>query len=440
MASKRKYKPPSKLFKEKRQRLAWNLNDLYKNINNGVDSCSFPMINVEMPSSSDGILCRHQETKNSYPSNERVAEGSIISKMEGDSLCPPWLIVPTECSKCLINRPFPTGICLGPAIFQILLTSEILGRNLNSKFNRSFNGSKCEWFCGKEGFLLKIFEDNRRCDFSSEDRHEAEIHLTTKELSQREIETGNWTWDAQCNKYDLHIWSGYLVLPKAILLSIGKLVHNKQFRLVVNPNDLDKSELFIHARIIENELPVMASDNLHVNKKFHKMHMETIMNYFHEICEEMVYDNSKQKFCFTANEIPALYYHIKKYHSQRFSIAYSEDGMVYVDDYGDDAILNDCHENSSNVSSLDQAISSDSFSKSPSIKFDNEDDYLNELEDVKSELDVIGENVEELSVSNHSIIGIKVDLLIPKLRKYQHAAVQWMISKENETEYELGIM
>ena len=439
MASKRKSRPPSKLYKEKRQYLAWNLNDLYENSSNGVDSCSFPS-NVEASSSSDGILCRHPETKSSYPSNERIAEQSIKSKTEDDGLCPPWLIFPTECSECLMTRPCPTGICLGPKIFRILLTNEILRRDLNSKFNRSSRGSVCEWLCGKKDILVKIFEDHKRCLFSSEDKHEVEIHLTTKELSQREMESDDWIWDAQCNKYDLLIWSGYLVLPKAILLSIGKLVHSKQFKLVINPNDFDKSELFIHARIIESELPVMASDNSYVNKKFYKMHMETVMNYFHEMCEEMVYDNSKQKFCFTANEIPALYYHIKKHHSQRFNIALSEDETVYVDDDGDDAISNDCHENSSNVPLLDQAVSLDSFSESPSTKLDSEDDYSNELEDVKSELDVIGETFDNRSVSNHSIFGIKVDFLIPKLRKYQHAAVQWMIYKENETEYELGII
>ena len=434
MASKRKLKHPSKLIEEKRQCLTWSLNDACQNAQYGVQpSSSFPL---------EEVPWRDQKNNSSSPSIDGAARASepVTAKAKGRDDCLPLLSLKIECSKCIKSRSVALNSCIGPKVFQMFLTKEGIERGWKLKCDLSNNGRISECFCGKRDFLLKVYHDYGASNSFEEDRQLAEIHLLTKVLFSEEMETSEWTWDTKRNYYSLQVWSGYLVLPRTVLSSISKMAQDKQLTFVVNPGDLANTDLCIHARIVENKLGMMASDDTTVNKMSYKLHMKNILSYFYGIYDEVVYDSSEKKFCFTANEIPALYNYIKEYHSRSFSIELTDKESLIGDDYREEVASSASDETRSCVISLDQGTSLESFSESVSVKSDIVDDYQNEDDIQKFEIDEINGTANGLVISNQSIFGIKVDLLIPKLRKYQYAAVQWMIFKENETEYELGMI
>ena len=444
MASKRKSKCPTKLFEEKRQRLTWNLDDTRQSIGDGTDSASITdKLAFPSTSSEDISMVGRPKAEFSISPHDKFTQKLTLNKngIGSENFYIPWLSFPIACSQCVDNESTrKIESSLGPKVFQMLLVKEEIESDCTVRANKSYSESFSDRSFGKKRFMLKVFENRTPCDLALEDRHRAEIHLCIKELCQKEKEVGNWAWESKSKEYELCMWAGNLVMPKAVLISVNKMVQEKQFSLVINPNDLDNGELLIYARIVESDLGLVASDSSHIKKKYFKSHMETIMGYFFDVCEEMVYENTKQHFSFAANEIPALYHHIKSYHSQKFTIDLTDEEKSTLGGFGDDTLLATSDDSDSNLPPLNHNISIDNDLDSSSLKFDDDECCQDEFDEQKIDIDEITGTTEELSISNQNVFGIKVDHLLPKLRKYQYAAVQWMISRENETDYELGII
>ena len=429
MASKRKSKRPTKLFEEKRQCLTWNLDDACSNTGGDKDAASIPDKLASSTSSEEISMVGQPKAEISINKNG----------IECESFYMPWLSIPIACCQC-VESIRKNEYCIGPKIFQMLLVKEEIESDWTFRASKSYCENLFDCSFGKKNLMLKIFESRAPCDLVLEDRHRTEMHLCIKELCPKEKEVGNWKWESKSKEHKLCLWAGNLVMPKTVLISVSKMVQEKQFRLVIDPNDLDKGELLIYARIVESQLGLMASDSSNIKKKCFKSHMETIMGYFFNVCEEMIYENTKQHFSFTANEIPALYHHIKSYHCQRFTIDLTDEEKSTLDGFSDDTILTTLDDSDSNIPPLNHKTSIENDLDPSNLKLDDEECYQDELDEQEIDVDEINGTTQELSISNQNIFGIKVDYLVPELRKYQYAAVQWMISRENETEYELGII
>ena len=411
MASKRKSASPSKLNEGKRLRMTWNLNDplpLHATsevilseeevLRPASTNTTRPTPSTSRPSTSDNT--NHKDVSTSY--NKKPGKRTL------PSFNIPIINSSTRNSDDESKQPDP-----GPRLFKLLMikTQDDESNHLAPKLHGDISKHK--------SFVLRVFEEY------AEDETSVDIAILSEQRYRYRV-----------------IFGGILQCSLQVLRCVLSLTNAKNevegLCLVLDPEDLKDAQLSIYAELAEssNQAEIFASEL--PSQKMTRRSMGFLMKRFYDICEEEKPPGERRMFRFTANEIPALYDHIKSYHSKRFNANSKEEKMLQEEDK-----IN---------ASFDSAISGPSGSASPQI-LDSATEVVDKklgdviidesgfVDDIQDELldEVIGQLPEtRLEPTDEKQTGIKIDGLIPSLRKYQYAALSWMVTKENETEYEIG--
>lgn len=414
MASKRKSGSPSKFNEGKRLRMTWNLNDSSP-LHATNEVILSEEIQQQRPTNTIRPTPSTSRSTTGDATNRKVVSTSHYKKSQSRTL--PSFTIPVINSSTRSSddskQPNP-----GPRLFKLLMIKaqdQDAGSNyLSSKLQEDLSKHR--------SFLLRVFEEY------GEDETSVEIAVWSKQTMM-------------CLAYRV-IFSGILQCSREVLRCVQSLTNAKNevegLSLVLDPEELKGSQLSIYVELAEssNQAEIFASEL--PSQKMTRRSMSFLMKQFYGISEEERPSGERRMFRFTANEIPALYDHINSYHSKRFSTILEGESILQEED-------------ETNVS-LDSAMSSPSGSASNQILDSAAEVVDKELEDVRIDesgfvdevedehLDeVIGQPaVTRLEPTDVKQTEIKIDGLIPSLRKYQNSAVHWMVTKENEIEYEIG--
>lgn len=430
MASKRKAKTPKKLGEEKRQCLKWNMNDKAGGFDQVLDC--MPIQN-DVHSCSSSSKCSHftahvnpshLPTSKESASVSKVTETVNISSdlISEDSSSLPWLSIPLNVANA--ETKVGPNETVGPRLFKIVIKKYQTNESISSCMKNVDAKSIFEFWNPNSQMLLRVFDDPVA---TTVEKYRTDVLVMEREPDQGKLDSYRWTYNLFHKLHCMSFFEGTLVLPRTVLSNIEKSIKNRQLNLVMDPDSLNNDELHVYGCIIESKDVINAFDTSCVKKKNSKIAMESILKYFYGIYEEPTDANGKQFYRFTANEIPALYEYIKDHHSKQFNSKLTNSVALFDRD-GKSCMSGDiCYETSDDNPPLNMnnGICSEVVSEA-------------DFEDESSGIDEIIGDPQELSIVKRSLYDIEVKNLIPKLRKYQYSAVQWMISKENETEYELG--
>ena len=412
MASKRKSTSPSKLNEGKRLRMTWNLNDP-----SPLHTTNEVILSEEILRPTSSTNTSRPTPTTSRPSTGDDTNHKVVStshdKESGKRTLPSFTIQVTNSSTRNSSDDESEQPDPGPRLFKLLVIKAQDDRSnyLAPKLHGDISKHK--------SFVLRVFEGY------------------TKDETSVDIAI----WSEQ--RYNV-IFSGILQCSLQVLRCMLSLTNIKNevegLRLVLDPEDLKYAQLSIYAELAEssNQAEIFASEL--PSQKLSRKSMAFLMKLFYGICEEEKPPGDRRMFRFTANEIPALYDHIKRYHGKKFSTSLEEEKILQEED-------------ETNVS-FDSAISGPAGSASPQTLDFGRDVFDKKLggviidesgfvDDIQDEIldEVLKQPAEmRLEPIDEKQTGIKIDGLIPSLRKYQNAAVSWMVTKENETEYEIGKM
>eukprot|EP00795_Rhopilema_esculentum_P014371 gene14371-5419_t len=420
MASKRKAAEPSKLCEEKRSCRSWNMNEHVKGSDDDLvkDSChssSNEKTNVPANDDESGDKRRFTKKKRKVPQKH-----SSVS---------PFLLIEIENMSFLKKQPQQSTLLdLGPKISQIILT----------KGSSAQNGGVQNVHCGDNGtatdldenciFFLKIYNNN-----TTETMVEAyDVDIVSIQRSHYESTNLN-----SVKQYMSIVYEGRLLLPTVMIESLNILVKNKRLKITFSPEMWTHDQIFLDVQLLEGGVSIFADEERYaVGSPSVVNSLKTIMSYYYGIKDEPTMALLTRKFNFTASEIPALYDHIKKYHFKRFNIANATDKLH----------SEQCHalrptESEANLSSLFFNGKPRMFERIHSLNDlssyeEEKNDHFGEF--IESEDADIAEVIDGKGPAKLDANDVFLDNLIPSLRKYQQEALKWMISRENETEYELG--
>ena len=421
MASKRKAAEPSKLCEEKRSCRSWNMNEHVKGSDNDFvkDSChssSTEEINVPANDDEGGGKRRYTKKKRKVQQKHPSVFPFLLIEIENVSFSN------KQCQQL-------TLLDLGPKISQIILT----------KSSSAKTGGVRNVHCGDSGtttildenyiFFLQIYNFN-----ATETMVEAyDVDIISIQRNHFESASLN-----SVKQYTSIVYEGKLLLPTVIIESLNILIKNKKLKITFSPEMWTNDQIFLDIQLLEGGVSIFADEERYaVGSPSVVNSLKAIMSYYYGIKDEPTMALLTRKFNFTASEIPALYDHIKKYHFKRFNIANA----------ADISHSEQCHalrstESEANLSSLFFNGEPRMFERNHSLNDlgscgEVKNDYFGEF--TESEDADIAEVIDSKGPAKLNADDVFLDNLIPSLRKYQQEALKWMISRENEREYELGM-